>query len=314
MPVLREDIVTPVVHAALGQRRPVCVTPLRDSSRRTWRVVVDGPAEAYVLRAHGHGSLACAIETTLVRRLRGVVPVPELVYADPGGEVTGVPVTLTRWVHGQRLCDVLPRCDPGEVAELGYAAGTVLARIGTVTFDRGGSFGSADLTVRPTLGTPGQRLIGYAWDRLRRTVRSMSDKLRRQFVELIVREAPLLNQIDGANQLVHGSFGMNTLLVARRTGRWRVVAVVGWSRGYAGSPLADLGSVLRGRDALPAGFVDPMLTGFGEAGGELLDGWEKISRVLDAFALCDLLAADPPGPLSVKARNIAGQAVARGAL
>jgi aminoglycoside phosphotransferase (APT) family kinase protein len=313
MAVLRENLVADVIRAALGPRRTVSVAPLyADHSRHVWRVVVAGPSEAYVLRIHKRGAAACAVESALEHRLRGVVPVPEVVYADPEGEVAGTPVTLTRWMHGQRLDEVLPGANFADALEMGHTVGMTLARIGSVRFERGGYFAGSSLEVRPAPGTPAQQLIAYAWKRLGRRVRSMPDDLRRQYVELVVDEAPILNRTDGAAQLVHSEFSPHNLLVTRHFGRWKVVAVLDWEKAFSGSPLVDIANVLRFPEQLPEGYSDGFLAGFREGGGELFEGWEKLSRVLDVFALCDLLAADPPGPLAAKARTIAARSVARG--
>lgn len=313
MAVLRENLVADVIHAALGPRRTVSVAPLYGGQGgNVWRVVVAGPSEAYVLRIHRRGSLACSLESALAYRLRGVLPVPEVVFADPDGEVVGAPVTLSRWMHGQRLEDVLARADFSDALDMGESVGLTLARIGSVRFGRGGYFAGDDLEVRTVPGTPGQQLIAHTWQRLGHRVRGMSDSLRRQFVELVVEEAAGLNRTDGASQLVHADFSPRNLLVTQHYGRWKVAAVLDWENAFAGSPLVDVASMMRFPDDFPEGFLDGFVTGFKEGGGELFDGWEKLAQLLDVFALADLLAADPPRLMTAKARNIAARAVARG--
>ncbi|HEX5493750.1 MAG TPA: phosphotransferase [Mycobacteriales bacterium] len=313
MAVLRENLVADVVRAALGPRRIVSVAPLYGGhSGSVWRVVVAGPSEVYVLRIHRRSASACAVEAALAHRLRGVVPVPEVVYADPDGETVGAPVTLSRWMPGHRLEEALEHANFSDALEMGHSVGLTLARIGSVRFDRGGFFTDAGLKVRPACGTPAQQLIAYAWKRLGRTVRGVPDKLRRDYVELIVDEARHLNRTDGASQLVHAAFGPRNLLVTQRYGRWKVAAVLDWESAFSGSPLGDVASVLRFGEERPEGYVDGFLAGFREGGGELSEGWEKLSRILDVYAMCDILAADPPGPATERARIIVARSVARG--
>lgn len=313
MAVLRENLVADVVRAALGPRRIVSVAPLYGGhSGNVWRVVVAGPSEVYVLRIHRRGATACAVEAALAHRLRGIVPVPEVLYADPDGETVGAPVTLSRWMPGQRLEEALAHANFADALEMGHSVGLTLARIGTVRFDRGGYFTDARLEVRSSCGTPAQQAIAYAWKRLGRTVRGVPDDLRRGYVELVVDEAPYLNRTDGASQLVHSAFSPRNLLVTQRYGRWKVAAVLDWESAFSGSPLVDVASVLRFSEELPEGYVDGFIAGFREGGGELAEGWEKLSRVLDVYAMCDILAADPPGPVTGRARSIAARCVARG--
>lgn len=283
-------------------------------SRGVFRVVVAGPAEAYVLRVHRRGAEACVVESALAHRLRGVVPVPEIVYADPAGEVIGAPVTLARWVQGERLEDVLPRCDVVDAIEVGHAVGLTLARIGTVRFERGGFFADDCLTVNGMPGTPAQQLVTYVRERLSRPVPGMDDDLRRRYVDLVAEAAPLTNRVDGACQLVHSDYNPKNLLVSRDFGRWRVTSVLDWEFAFAGSPLFDVANMLRFPTELPDGYIDGFMAGFRDGGGELAAGWEEVARTLDVFSLCDFLAANPPGPMTARARAIAKRCVSAGCI
>ncbi|USX54775.1 phosphotransferase [Lentzea sp. HUAS12] len=97
--------------------------------------VVSGSGEKFVLRRYLRGD-TCAVERDLAVRVSGVVPVPEVVAADPDGSAAGEPVLLSRFADGVMLNRVVAALGDGEAEELGRAVGSVLASIGTIGFRR----------------------------------------------------------------------------------------------------------------------------------------------------------------------------------
>lgn len=90
-------------------------------------------------------------------------------------------------------------------------------------------------------------------------------------------------------QLVHSDYNPKNLLAARQGGRWAVTAVLDWEFAFSGSPLNDIGNMLRPRPAATAGLAAGFVAGYREAGGKLPAGWREISEALDLYALADLL-------------------------
>ena len=121
--------------------------------------------------------------------------------------------------------------------------------------------------------------------------------------ELARRSEPLLAAVAGARQLVHSDYNPKNLLVARAAGGWTVTAVLDWEFAFSGSPLTDVGNMLRFGGELPGGFAEGFTGGYVAAGGELPDGWRQVSEAIDLYALADFLTR-PAGD------EIAGKAVA----
>jgi aminoglycoside phosphotransferase (APT) family kinase protein len=255
-------------------------------------LVVTAGGDRYVLRRFLRSN-RCAVEAALVARLAGVVPVAEVLAADPEGKLAGEPVLLSRFVPGTLIGDVLPTLSVAEAAALGRSTGAALAAIGTVTFGQPGFFGDAELLpgpadIEPTAGLPafvdrclregnaGETLTGPEQDALRR------------FAE---RSAAGLTAVRGARQLVHADFNPKNLLAVRRDGSWQVSAVLDWEFAFSSSPLFDIGNMLR--HERPAGFVDGFLDGYVAGGGLLPDNWRPLSQALDLFSLADLLTRSP---------------------
>jgi hypothetical protein len=88
--------------------------------------------------------------------------------------------------------------------------------------------------------------------------------------------------------LVHGALSSDKIY-ARRAGRWRLAAVIDWRHARSGSPLEDLGSLLRELDT-PA-FRDALARGYRAGRGVLPADWVTAARNADArvrrqLALC----------------------------
>jgi fructokinase len=193
----------------------------------------------------------------------------------------------------------------GEAAagDLGRAAGIALAAVGSVSFGSDGFFTGPDLI--PSAGGIPDGLPEFVEDCLRTgaardeqagggqagdgLTQAEQDGLR----ELAARAGPLAASAPG-RQLVHSDYNPKNLLAARQDGRWTVTAVLDWEFAFSGSPLTDIGNMLRPRPAAQAGLAAGFIAGYREAGGRLPADWREISEALDLYALADFLTR-PPG-------------------
>jgi aminoglycoside phosphotransferase (APT) family kinase protein len=300
--VSRSAALPPPVRAWLSRALPghrlVAVAPLAGGySNENTRVTTD--RGGYVLRRYRRADAAvsartCAVEAALGARLAATdVPVPEVIAADPEGSAAGESLLLARYVPGELVNQAAAR-DPGSAAGLGEAAGRALAAIGAVTFERGGIFTGPGLVPSPD-GLPAS-LPGFVEDCLRRghaaSVLSPAelDGLR----ALAAAADPLAQSVAAARQLVHSDYNGKNLLAVTRNGRWAISAVLDWEFAFSGSPLTDIGNMLRFPGAYPGGFRDGFLAGYRQSGGQLPPDWREISQALDLYALADFLTR-PPG-------------------
>ncbi len=255
-------------------------------------MIMTGAGRRLVLRRYVRSN-ACAVEAALAARLGGVVPVPEVVAADPDGTGAGEPVLLSNFVDGVAVSQALAAGSSQDAAALGRAAGAALAAIGTIRFASGGFFGGADLVP----SQDGASLPGFV-DRClagASASHSLSPGEQDGLRELARRVVPLLAEVAGAAQLVHSDYNPKNLLAAPDpAGGWSVTAVLDWEFAFSGSPLADIGNMLRFGDEIPAPFAGEFIAGYQAAGGELPARWREISEALDLYALADFLTR-PPG-------------------
>lgn len=247
----------------------------------------------------------CAIEAALARRLGSTAtPIAEVIAADVTGATTGEPLLLARYVDGMPLKAAISSVDGSAAEDIGRAAGTTLAAIGTVTFPHGGCFTGADLI--PALeGTPGRldEFVEICLESGHAATVMTQDELAR-LRRLAARLAPAAANVADARQLVHSDYNGKNLLALERGGRWSISAVLDWEFAFSGSPLTDIGNMLRFREEYPPCFESAFIAGYRDAGGELPSDWREVSEALDLYALADFLTRSPEHPYFAKAVTV----------
>jgi aminoglycoside phosphotransferase (APT) family kinase protein len=279
-----------LVGEALPGRRVAATRPMPGGFRNGTMLVVTDTGERYVLRRYSDGS-ACPVEVALCARVGGVVPVPEIVAADVDGGSAGSVVALSRFVPGVPVTDALTT--GADLRQLGHAVGGALAAVGTVAFPAPGLFRGPDLVPQPCpamLDLPG--FVDHCLD-VGPAASLLTPDERRRLRELAGRLGPHVAAVRDARQLVHSDYNPKNLLVRRAGGEWAVSAVLDWEFALSGSPLVDVGNMLRFRHELPHGYAEGFLAGFTDAGGHLPEGWETTAQALDLFALADFLTRQP---------------------
>jgi aminoglycoside phosphotransferase (APT) family kinase protein len=275
--------------AGLGYR-VVDARRLSGGFRNDNRVLTTDRGRRLVLRRCREPA-AGAVEVAVAGRVRGVVPVPEVVAADPGRGFV-----LAEFAPGRLLSEVVAEgaADP----ELGRVAGAALAGIGTVRFGGPGLFGGAGLVPEP--GSTDIPLGTFVRDCLSHSAAPLADTERNALIRLAERDQSIVDDHAGASALVHGDFNPKNILVRREHGRWVVSAVLDWEFAFSGHPLSDVGNMLRFPDELPGEFADGFVAGLRAGGAELPPDWPELARALDLFALADLLTRPPQHPLAAK--------------
>ena len=280
-----------MVHTAFPPCRVMGIEPLGDGLRNAnFKLRLEGQPEPVVLRIYEHDASLCRKELDLLRLAGQLVPVPEVIHAEPYGLEDLPPFTLARYVEGISLRDLRRSGDMGAVAEAAYSAGEILAAIGRATFDRPGWLAPGPAVTAPLLEgkDPTPRFVDLCLASINLERRMPAD-LRDGASGLVWRRAPELARLDKEARLVHGDFNGRNLLVRWLAGRWRVVAVLDWEFAVSGSPLGDLGNFLRYERALHPIAEPHFSAGYLDAGGALPRDWRRLSRALDIAAICESL-------------------------
>ncbi|WP_416958235.1 phosphotransferase family protein [Nocardioides sp. T5] len=237
------------------------------------------------------GDAAPEVDQALLRLVRGLLPVPEVLEVRLGDESTGRPgLLVTSWLPGERGDLVVERLtaagDTDGLRRLGTSTGGVAAALAAMPALRPGPFVDPELTVG---AFPDGGLDEWVVSRL-----AHWPEAERAALAQVARDAQdLLDTVQRAC-LVHSDLNPKNLLVDPDT--LEVTGVLDWEFAHAGHPWTDLGNLLR-FDREPA-YVDGVLNAWasrhGGAADALLDG----ARAADLWALVDLAARAGENPVA----------------
>lgn len=239
------------------------------------------------------GQAAPDVDAAVLRLVRGLLPVPEVLdvrRADAGSGEPGL--LVTSWLPGERGDLVVERLDEDELRLLGRSMGHAAATLAGMPMLRPGRFLDADLR----LGTfPSADLPEWVESHLQQW-----DAPERARLVAVAEEAQdLLDTVDRAC-LVHSDLNPKNVLVDPST--LGLGGVVDWEFAHAGHPWTDLGNLLR-FDRHPA-YVDSVLAAWSELRGgrreELLDG----ARAADLWALVEMASRTGAHPVVDRAATL----------
>jgi aminoglycoside phosphotransferase (APT) family kinase protein len=249
-------------------------------------------------RPSHRGAAAHEVDAALLRLVKGLLPVPEVLEVRRADEATGMPALLvTSFLPGERLELLLPRLADAERATLGRSIGELLADLGGMPTLSTGPFVDGRLTIgsfEPDLdGLPAavelaESCLGW-WS---------PDELT-GLREVAVDAQALLDTV-GRRVLVHSDFNAKNLLVDPDS--LEVTGLLDWEYAHAGHPFTDLGNLLRfERDEV---FTDAVLAAYiGRRGGSAGDAL-ALARAADLWALVDLAARRGENPVAERADRL----------
>ncbi|GAB2945111.1 hypothetical protein GCM10027280_37410 [Micromonospora polyrhachis] len=293
----------PAIAAALGS--PVLSTrPLAGGfSHETW---LFGLADRQVVVRLGGPDPA--IEAAVMTAAGRHVPVPQVLHLLPATAMPDEarPAMVVEYVGGTLLSHVLEdtTLDSRALASLGAEVGRVVAGISRVRFDRPGFFTDAQLTVGPERPWS-QQLPEIASACLAATdVARLDPATQQAWRDLCVTHAPALARVDEHSRLVHGDINPKNILVTRTRNGWRVDAVLDWEFSYSGCPYGDAANMMRFGADYPAPYLDGFRSAFAAylpADLPSAEEWAYLGRVLDMFALSDLITRPAENPVADQA-------------
>ncbi|WP_028661174.1 phosphotransferase family protein [Nocardioides insulae] len=251
-----------------------------------------------------HHPQAPQIQEALLRLVRGLIPVPQVLEVRRADPEAGTPgLLVTEFVDGVRGDLLLPDLDAQGRHRVGCALGAIARTLSRIPMLRAGTFADADLRITPyDLWLPD-------W------VDEYSDRLELSQDELtglreVARAAAERLAARPRACLVHSDLNPKNVLLDPTT--LAVLAVVDWEFAHAGHSFTDLGNLVRfDRDAQ---YLAGILTGWsaarpGERGG---DGEDlDIAHAADLPALVELASRAGQNPVADRAlrrlRTIAAQ-------
>lgn len=243
------------------------------------------------------GDAAPEVDQAVLRLVRGLLPVPDVLEVRHADAATGRPgLLVTSWLPGERGDLVVTRLsaarDADGLARVGASTGAVAAALAGMPMLRPGPFVDAELTVG---AFPDGGLEDWVDSRLAHWPESR----RVALVEVAGRAQDLLDT-QRRTCLVHSDLNPKNLLVDPDT--LEVTGVLDWEFAHAGHPWTDLGNLLRfERDpSYVAGVLGAWTSRHGGAVGALLDG----ARAADLWALVDLASRERANPVADRAATL----------
>ncbi|MDR7254553.1 aminoglycoside phosphotransferase (APT) family kinase protein [Nocardioides sp. BE266] len=276
------------------------LTPLSGGhSGRTFLGDVGG--ERAVVRVYPpgdpRGATAPEVDAAVLRLVRGLLPVPEVVEVrreQPHDLQPGL--LVTEWLPGERadlvVADLEAAGDADGLSRLGAETGRVAGMLAGMPMLRPGPFVDSTLTL-------GEFPDGGLLECVEHRLTGWSEGERARLGEVAAQAQDLLDTVDRAS-LVHSDLNPKNLLVDRDTSS--VTAVLDWEFAHAGHPWTDVGNLLR-FERHPA-YVDAVLSAWTSLRGgtpeQLLEG----ARSADLWALVDLAARAGANPVADRAETL----------
>lgn len=226
------------------------------------------------------GDAAAEIDAALLRLVRGLVPVPEVLEVrrpDPAVDVPGL--LVTSFLPGLRADLLLPTLPAQDLRRVGERLGGLVATLGGMPMLQTGVFVDGSLQVEPRPGA--DDLAAYVEQRLGDL--DLEPREASRLVDVAIDGQALLDSVT-RRCLVHGDLTPTNLLIDTDT--LDVAGLVDWELAHAGHPFSDLGNLIR-FDRRPA-FVDGVVAGYAERHGGDPGRILALAHAADLHALVEL--------------------------
>ena len=248
-------------------------------------------------RPGDRGDRAAEIDAALLRLVRGLLPVPEVLelrLPDPDAGTPGL--LVTSFLPGERGDLVLPTLDDAGLAIVGRRLGTLTADLGGMPMRAAGPFVDESLTIG-SFG-PDDSLVAYVesqegcfphWTTEERDgLRGIAD-LAQDLLDTVERRC-----------LVHSDLNPKNLLIDPES--LEVTGLLDWEYAHAGHPFTDLGNLLR-FDRRPV-YVEAVLAAYEERRGVPAEAALALGRAADLWALVELAARRGSNPVAERAHDL----------
>jgi aminoglycoside phosphotransferase (APT) family kinase protein len=254
----------------------------------------------YAGRGATRGANAAEVDAAVLRLVRGLLPVPEVLEVRRADPSAGTPALLvTSWLPGKRLDEVLLTADMSMLATIGRNLGKILARLAQMPMLRAGMFLDGDLRIGPMPPGADDLLSWVETSSAGSPLGEWNPDDRAALLGLADRAQTLLDRTTRAC-LVHSDFNPKNLLFDPATGA--VTGLLDWEFAHAGSPFSDLGNLLRFDGE--AAFADAVLSTYSDSVVDAPDDLLDRARAADLFALVDLAARRGQNPVADRAHDL----------
>jgi aminoglycoside phosphotransferase (APT) family kinase protein len=267
----------------------------------SFKVTLSGEAAPVVVRVYVRDPTAAFREASILELVKERVPVQEVLYVSPEAREPHTYLIL-RWTEGVPLDQLLTDGASSDARRAVRSTGSLLAKLQGFRFARSGFFGSTlDIHI-PFPSEPGV-VVGVLAQCLFRDSgeERLGVALTRRLWRFVTEHEELLAVVEHHAMLVHGDFNGLNVIVQTTSGPPHVAALLDWEYAHSGTPLVDLGSVLRrpGHEVAPW-FAEELIRGYSQEGGILPENWRQVSRIVDMVKLCAFVRSPNAGEVAVE--------------
>ena len=252
----------------------------------SFKVALSDMEAPVVVRVYVRDPSAAYREAAILELVKERVPVPQVLYVSPEASEPHTYIILA-WVDGVPLTQTLE--DAWRSAKRAVrATGSVLARLQEFRFESSGFFGRT-LDVRTPFAPDARAIVGILehWLFEDSGEERLGVALTQRLWSFVTEHEGMLGAVEDHAMLVHGDFNGLNVIVRTERGRPEVAALIDWEYAHSGTPLVDLGSMLRcSPDNAAPWFEDELIRGYREEGGILPENWRQVSRIVDLVKLC----------------------------
>jgi aminoglycoside phosphotransferase (APT) family kinase protein len=254
-----------------------------------YRITTGHTGFKYALRVYATDNAACAREARLLTSLAKTLPVPEVLFADAGGQRCAYPYLVYQWLEGISLNECRKQIAPAAFLTLAAPLGRLLAQLASAAVPPAQLNNTLQLTTQLERADK-QLRTGLA---RRRLGGALADALR----HCLARSSSVCHTLDDTLVLVHGDFsGRNILVCGDENGAWQIGGIIDWEAAATGSPLWDIGNLFRYHRRYVEGFRTRFAHGHEAAGGKLPTDWWLLARTIDSTLLVALLSEEREMP------------------
>jgi aminoglycoside phosphotransferase (APT) family kinase protein len=257
--------------------------------------------EIFVLRIYPKENKSMKIESEIAKLLEGRVPVPQVLYSDSSFSVCNYPFLVMNWVGGVQLSEMIDRKNEKIIWSAATKAGAALAEVHKMKFHDSGFFDD-HLNIKEHVEMNANSFIVFIEEILKKgyVTKHIGVKLCSSVLNFSKEHAFLLDNPGEQNSLVHSDFNPLNILVEEEDSSIRISAILDWEYAFSGSPLMDIGNMLRYEGVTSIGMLKPFILSYLENGGVLPHKWLQKAKLLDLIALLDLLNKEECGEVRVK--------------
>ncbi len=253
-----------------------------------------------VVRVYIRDPSAAYREASILELVKERVPVPEVLYVSPEGAAPQTYLILS-WVGGVPLDRLLVEAATPDAKRAVRATGSVLAKLQTFRFESAGFFGKK-LDIRNPFASEPRAIVGILEQCLFKDCggERLGAALTQRLWRFVTEHEASLGVVEHHAMLVHGDFSGVNVVVRTTHGPPEVAALIDWEYAHSGTPLVDLGSMLRrpGHELTPW-FQEELVRGYREDGGILPENWRQVSRIVDLVKLCAFVRSPNAGEVAI---------------